>query len=120
MKHNFKRLDIWISSMELVEKTYLIIKEIPNDERFGLKSHMSRAVVSIPSNIAEGSGRNSNKGSGHFLSISIGSIYELETQLLLLRRLFDITTENLVDQCQHLQRMMISSRSKLITTPTNV
>lgn len=120
MKHNFRRLEIWISSMDLVEKTYLIIKEVPGDERFGLKSQITRAAVSIPSNIAEGSGRHSNKEFGQFLSISIGSIYELETQLLLLKRLFDINTENLVAQCQHLQRMMIGFRAKIISTPTKV
>src|SRR4051812_40071588 len=120
MKHNFRRLDIWVSAMDLVEKTYLLINELPSDERFGLKSQISRAAVSIPSNIAEGSGRNSNKEFCRFLSISLGSIYELETQLLLMSRLFKINTESLIESCQNLQRMIAGFRTKLISPITKV
>ena len=120
MKHNFRRLDIWNSAMDLAEKTYQIVKTVPNDERFGLKSQLTRAAVSIPSNIAEGSGRNSRKEFSQFISISIGSAYELETQLILLNRLFNIETEDLVEHCRNLERMMTGFRTKLVSIITEV
>ncbi|MDO6425043.1 four helix bundle protein, partial [Saccharophagus degradans] len=78
--------------MELVEKTYLLMKLLPYDEKFGLISQIKRCSVSIPSNIAEGAGRNSKNEFKHFLSITNGSTTELETQILLTVRL------NLVDK----------------------
>jgi four helix bundle protein len=81
--HNFKELKVWKESMELARKIYKVTKLFPNEEKFGMTSQLRRCSVSIPSNIAEGCGRNSNKEFGHFLNISIGSSYELETQILL-------------------------------------
>lgn len=115
MKHNFKRLNIWTSSMDLVEHTYQVVHELPVDERYRLRSQITRAAVSIPSNIAEGSGRNSSKEFSQFLCVAIGSLHELETQLILIHRLFEINTEELVENCQHLQRMIVGFRTKLIT-----
>ena len=115
MTHNFRRLEIWKASMDLVEKIYLVIADVPNDERFGLKSQITRAAVSIPSNIAEGSGRGSEKEFGQFLSISLGSLHEVETQLILLNRLFTIETETLVDNCQNLQRMIFGFKTKILS-----
>ncbi len=115
MTHNFRRLEIWKISMDLVAEIYLVIANIPNDERFGLKSQITRAAVSIPSNIAEGSGRNSEKDFGHFLSMSIGSLHEVETQLILLNRLFNIETETLVENCQNLQRMIFGFKTKILS-----
>lgn len=115
MTHNFKRLEIWKQSMDLVERVYLTINEVPNDERFGLKSQISRSAVSIPSNIAEGSGRDSEKEFGRFLSISIGSLHELETQLILLNRLYKLDTGTLVDSCQNLQRMISGFKLKILS-----
>lgn len=72
--------------MELVELVYKLVKELPEDEKFGLTSQIKRCSISIPSNIAEGAGRNSKKEFIHFLSIANGSTLELETQLLLTTR----------------------------------
>ena len=65
--HNFKKLDIWTKSMELVTKIYSITNSFPNQERFGLTSQIQRAAVSIPANIAEGSAKLSNKDFARFL-----------------------------------------------------
>ena len=78
---NFREYDIWIDAMKLVNDIYNIVGDFPKDERFGLISQITRSAVSIPSNIAEGASRNSEKDFGRFLEISLGSAYELETQL---------------------------------------
>ncbi len=70
--------------MELTKSVYQLVLELPTDEKFGLISQIKRSSISIPSNIAEGAGRNSNKEFKHFLSIANGSVYELQTQLILL------------------------------------
>ena len=77
----FKDLIVWQKSMELVRVVYALSKAFPVDERYALTDQLRRAVVSIPSNIAEGSGRASNADYGHFLSIARGSLYETMTQL---------------------------------------
>ena len=69
--------------MKLVKEIYEITSLLPTDEKFGLISQIKRSAVSIPSNIAEGAGRNSNKEFKYFLSIANGSAYELQTQLIL-------------------------------------
>lgn len=80
---NFKDLNVWQGGMSLATNVYAFVKKLPIDEKFGLVDQIRRATVSIPSNIAEGSGRNSTKEFCHFLSIATGSLAELETQLLL-------------------------------------
>ena len=77
----FKDLIVWQKAMELVRTVYALSKAFPADERYALTDQLRRAVVSIPSNIAEGSGRASNADYGHFLSIARGSLYETMTQL---------------------------------------
>ena len=76
---NYKKLNIWIKSLELVKVVYDIVKKYPDNEKFGLISQSKRAVVSIPSNIAEGIGRNYKKDTIQFLHIARGSLYELDT-----------------------------------------
>jgi four helix bundle protein len=78
---NYKNLDAWKQGMALVELIYGITKDYPIDERYGLISQTRRAAVSVPSNIAEGLGRNHKKDTIQFLHISRGSLYELETLL---------------------------------------
>lgn len=112
--HNFRKLDVWNYSMELVKSSYKLISEIPSDERFGLKSQIARCSVSIPSNIAEGSGRSTNKDFANFLSISLGSCYELETQLLLVQDIFKIDCEKIIKECHHVQKMIFGFKNKLI------
>ncbi len=81
--HQFKELEIWKRSRLFCSQIYAITSKFPCDEKFGLTNQLRRASVSIPSNIAEGSSRNSNKDFARFLEIAIGSAYEIETQLLI-------------------------------------
>ncbi|AKD02488.1 four helix bundle protein [Pontibacter korlensis] len=81
--HNFKELRVWKDSIELAKLVYKATALFPQDERYGLTSQINRAVVSVPSNIAEGAGRGSDKEFGQFLRIALGSAFELETQLIL-------------------------------------
>ena len=81
--HNFRELVAWQKAMELAKNVYRITKSFPVEERYALTSQIQRAVTSIPSNIAEGAGRPTQKETAHFLSFSLGSAYELETELTL-------------------------------------
>lgn len=89
----YKNLKVWQESVDLVTLVYQVTASYPKSEQFGLVSQMRRCVVSIPSNIAEGYGRGTNGDLIHFLSISLGSSNELDTQLILSRRLSFITEE---------------------------
>src|SRR3954466_15307466 len=89
---NYKNLEVWKKSMQLVKQVYLLTKEYPKEELFALTSQTKRAVVSIPSNIAEGMGRNYKKNTIQFVHIARGSMYELET-LLNIAVMVDIISE---------------------------
>lgn len=80
--HNFRKLDIWKKGMELTSMTYRLTKGFPANEQYGLTNQMTRSAVSIPSNIAEGSSKSSDKEFNRYLEHSLGSAFELETQLL--------------------------------------
>lgn len=80
---SYKRLIVWQKSVELVKLVYFLTRKFPKSEQFGLVSQMRRSAVSIPSNIAEGFGRKSQKELKQFYSISYGSALELETQLII-------------------------------------
>lgn len=82
MKHNFKNLKIWQLGLEICFEIYKITKEFPKSEQFGLTNQMNRAAVSMVSNIAEGSNRE-DQHFKHYLNISLGSSFELQTQLLI-------------------------------------
>ena len=79
---NYKELKVWQRGLELVALTYALVRQLPREEVYGLRSQMTRAAVSIPSNIAEGSSRTSEKEYRHFLEIALGSCFELDTQLV--------------------------------------
>lgn len=81
MNHNFRKLNIWKEGMEIVRHTYKMVKLFPDMERFNLTSQMTRCAVSIPSNIAEGSSKGTDKHFNKFLENSLGSAFEWETQL---------------------------------------
>jgi len=81
--HNFKELIVWQKSRCLVNDIYKLTQKFPVDEKFGLTQQIRRAAVSIPSNIAEGSGRGTNNDFLHFIDIANGSAFEVETQLYL-------------------------------------
>ena len=96
--NNCKELKIWQKSVDLAVKVYEITNGFPKDERYGLTSQIRRSAVSIPSNIAEGIGRNYKKDTIQFLHISRGSLYELETHLsiaLMLELINEVTYRNL-------------------------
>jgi four helix bundle protein len=81
---NFKNLLIWQKGMEIVKKTYQLAKQLPAEEKFGLSIQVCKAAVSIPSNIAEGSAKRSKRDYCNYLSIALGSSFELETELLVI------------------------------------
>ena len=78
---DYKNLDVWKLSFSLCMKIYDVTANFPDSEKFGLSNQMQRAAVSVPSNIAEGSGRNSDKDFYYFLGIAKGSLNELQTQV---------------------------------------
>ncbi len=78
---NYKELKVWQKAMDLTVEVYELVKLLPKEETYALSDQMRRAVVSIPSNIAEGQGRNSDKEFIQFLSFARGSLWELETQI---------------------------------------
>jgi len=81
--HRFKELDIWKLSRQCCSEVYAITSKFPDSEKFGITNQLRRALVSVPSNIAEGASIRSNRDFGRFLEIAIGSMYELETQLMI-------------------------------------
>ena len=97
-----KDLRVWQQSIDLVFSVYLMTKSFPKDELFGLVSQMRRAAVSVPSNIAEGFARGTDKEKIHFLRISSGSMSELETQLVLSKELEYISEEEYQKVSEHL------------------
>ena len=84
---DFRKLKIWEQGIEIVKEVYKLSQKLPSEEKFGLKSQITRAAVSIPSNIAEGSSRNSEIEFKRFLEIAIGSLFEVETQLIIIQEL---------------------------------
>ena len=93
---NFRELTVWHDSIALTKQIYDTIKGFPKDEIFALTSQIKRAMVSVPSNIAEGCGRDTIKDFVHFLHISRGSLYELETQIEISKVLDYISEEEYV------------------------
>jgi len=114
--HNFRELNIWKNGMSIAKEILLITKTFPELEKFGLISQINRSVISIPSNIAEGSGRTTNKEFCRFLDIALGSSFELETQLILsfdLNYLIQEKFEELTEELSELQRMIIGFKRSL-------
>ena len=92
---NFRKLDIWKNGIEIVKHVYQLSDKLPSEEKFGLRSQITRAAVSIPSNIAEGCSRNSEIEFKRYLEIAIGSLFEVETQLIITRELGFIKSDEL-------------------------
>lgn len=107
--HNFKELKVWQNARKIVKEIYLDTKNFPSDEKYGLISQMRRSAVSIPSNIAEGSGRNTDKDFKYFLNVALGSAYELQTLLILSQDIELISqerTNELNTSLEEIQRMI--------------
>ncbi|RZJ86195.1 MAG: four helix bundle protein [Chryseobacterium sp.] len=114
--NHFRNLLIWQKAMALVTKIYNSTKRFPKEEMFGLTSQIRRCSVSIPSNIAEGSGRNSNIELARFLNISIGSLFELQTQLEIAYNVGFLPQEEfkiLFDDSRELEIMIVSFTRKI-------
>ena len=111
---DYKQLIVWHKSMDLVVEIYSLVRLLPKEELYALSDQMRRAVVSIPSNISEGLGRNSDKEFVQFLSVSRGSLWELETQLEVCERL------NYIDNSKTSKaRNLITEISKMINSLAN-
>lgn len=109
----YRDLDVWKKARSLVKEVYLVTRNFPSDEMYGLMSQMRRCAVSIPSNIAEGYGRQFKKETIQFLHIARGSLFELETQFFIASDLNFIDEENLekllpqLDECKKLLNGLI-------------
>lgn len=91
---SYKELLIWQKGIRIVLQVYQLTQSFPKEEIYALTSQLKRASVSIPSNIAEGFGRQTDKSFNHFLNISRGSLNEIETQLIIAKELGFIDNEN--------------------------
>lgn len=113
---DFKDLVVWQRAMDLVAEVYQVVKKLPKEELYALSDQIRRAVISIPSNIAEGYGRNSSKEFSHFISIAKGSKSELETQLLLCVKidyLKESDIQNVMYLIDQVGKMLYSLQKKL-------
>lgn len=123
MIRDHKDLTVWQKALELAELTYSLGRKLPAAERYGMWSQMTRAALSIPSNIAEGHSRTSRKDCAGFLAVSRGSLMELETIVLLGKRIGYFTdegTERLLDLLHEVNAMLLSLRSKLLTPKNGI
>lgn len=118
MLNSYKNLIVWQKSIELVKEVYILTKNFPKSEIFGLVSQMRRSAVSIPSNIAEGFNRRHRKEFSQFISIAFGSGAELETQILLAKSLGFLKEENF-KKCEQLLEEVMKMLNKMITNLRN-
>ena len=114
---SYKDLLIWQKGINIVVLVYKIVESFPKEELSALSNQLKRASVSVPSNIAEGYGRNSEKSFSHFLDISRGSLFEIETQLIIAKELGIISDEilfnTILKQIEE-ESKMINSFSKIL------
>ena len=113
---DFKELQIWQKEIEIAVKTFQLTDTFPKEDKYGISQQMTRSGVSIPSNIAEGSSRRTEKDYARFIEISLGSSFELETQLIISEKLskgdqtlLQNLKENIIDQ----QKMLTGFQQKL-------
>jgi four helix bundle protein len=114
--HRFKELKVWEKSMDIAVDVYKLTSRFPKEELFGLASQVKRSAVSMPSNIAEGAGRNSEGEFVHFLGMANGSACELETQLLIAARLGfvpEAAINELTERINDVQNMTFGLQKKL-------
>ena len=113
---NFKQLLIWQKGFQIAVKSFQLTSAFPKEEKFGLTTQLTRAAVSIPSNIAEGSSRTSSKDYNRFLEISLGSSFEMKTQLMIAEAVNFGEKEKrdeLLKEIDEEQKMLMSFMSKL-------
>jgi four helix bundle protein len=117
--HRFKELVVWQKSIDLTKEVYRLTNLFPTHEKYGLSSQINRSAVSIPSNIAEGAGRNSNKEFIQFIGVATGSLYELETQLIIAHQIGYIKAEEfhlLSESINEIGNMLFALRKRLEIT----
>jgi four helix bundle protein len=114
----YRDLKVWQAAMQLAEDVYRLTAQFPKHETYGLASQLQRSAVSLPSNIAEGQGRNSRKEFHHFLGIALGSLAELETQLILAQHLDYLTEEQISTALQNADEIgkMLKGLQKSLAT----
>ena len=115
----FEKLEVWKRSINFADRVYEVTRGFPAEERFGLTSQMRRAAVSVSSNIAEGSGRNTDKNFAHFISIAYGSVLEVLSQTEIAMRQSYIPRklrDELYEDAEQLTRMLSGLRSSLKRT----
>lgn len=113
---DFRKYDLWIDAIDFVDEIYRAVKGFPESEKFILVSQMTRAAISIPSNIAEGSSRESEKDFGRFITIAQGSAFELETQILISKRRNFISEKEyleLIKSIHSIQKRLAGLKRKL-------
>ncbi len=106
---SYRDLEVWKSSITFVKEIYLLTSQFPPAELYGLTGQIRRAAVSIPSNIAEGQGRNSGKEFRQFLGIALGSVAEVETQLIIAKEITYLNFEELnplLERIDHIRKML--------------
>jgi len=108
-----KKLNAWKDSIDLVAKVYEITMTFPKNEEYGITSQMRRSAISVPSNISEGAGRDSKKEYVRFLNISIGSLSELETQMIIAQRLKYINESTIFDEIISVRKLLIGLKKYL-------
>ncbi|SDR96011.1 four helix bundle protein [Winogradskyella sediminis] len=114
--HNFKKLEIWNESMDLVSESYKITRSFPEFETYGLINQMNRCAISIPSHISEGTSKSSNKHFANYLEHSLGSAFEWETQLNVAfneRYISEEKFKELENKIKQIQKMISSFKSGL-------
>ena len=113
---DFRKILVWQKAMALTTKIYNNSQKFPKEEIFGLTSQLRRSAISIPSNIAEGYGRNSTGDYKRFLQIAVGSLYELQTQIEIafrLKYLPEVSFENIIGLCTEIDKMLYSIIQKI-------
>lgn len=113
--HNLKELKVWQRAIEISTEVYKLTADFPSEEKYGITSQLRRSSISVPSNITEGAGRNSNKEFIHFLGVASGSSSELQTQLIIARKLdlIDSRVDGLLKEVDEIQKMIFGLQKTL-------
>ena len=118
--NSFRDLKVWQNGLTITREIYLLTKKLPREEVFGLASQMQRAAVSVPSNIAEGRSRSSRKDFCQFLHIAIGSLSELETQLILVEMIYPQIKVGGIMNMVHEEQKMLAGLLRSLKVPAKI
>lgn len=121
-KYSYKQLDVYKESKALVKIVYVVLKKFPREEQYALCDQLRRAVISVPSNLAEGTGRTSPKDQAHFLEMAFGSLMEVDCQLDIARELGYMSDEDLNKvnaQISRIAAMLSGMRRKRLADSVN-